>query len=79
MPSTLTAVGAAIVVVRLGRVRADLTGALGPDWANRIPVQRRGRMVGRWWRGRLPTIPQPRLRQDVVFATVPAANTMVSP
>jgi acetyl esterase/lipase len=74
VPAGLAAVGAAIVVVRLGRVRADLTGALGPDWANRIPVQRRGRMVGRWWRGRLPTTPQPRLRQDVVFATVPGTD-----
>jgi acetyl esterase/lipase len=71
VPAALAAVGAAIVVVRLGRVRADLTGALGPDWASRTPAQRRGRMVGRWWRGRLPATPEPRLRQDVVFATVP--------
>jgi acetyl esterase/lipase len=74
VPAALAAMGAAIVVVRLGRVRADLTGALGPDWADRIPVQRRGRMVGRWWAGRLPTTPQPRLRQDIVFATVPGTD-----
>jgi hypothetical protein len=74
VPAGLAALGAAIVVVRLGRVRADLTGALGPEWERRIPTQRRGRMVGRWWGGRLPTTPQPRLRQDVVFATVPGSG-----
>jgi acetyl esterase/lipase len=73
-PAALAAVGASIVVVRLGLVRADLTAALGPDWAGRMPSQRRSRMVGRWWRGRLPTVPQPRLRQDVVFATVPGTG-----
>jgi acetyl esterase/lipase len=74
LPATLAAVGAAIVVVRLGRVRADLATALGPDWADRIPSHRRARMVGRWWRGRLPTAPEPRLRQDVAFATVPGSD-----
>ena len=74
VPAGLAAVGAVIVVVRLGRVRADLTGALGPDWADRIPSQRRAQMVGRGWRGRLPTTPEPRLRQDVVFATVPGTG-----
>src|SRR6266508_1217616 len=74
VPAALAAVGAAIVVVRLGLVRADLTGALGPDWADRVPSQPRARMVGRWWAGRLPTVPQPRLRQDVAFATVPGSG-----
>jgi acetyl esterase/lipase len=74
VPGALTAVGAAIVVVRLGLVRADLTGALGPDWVSRIPSQPRARMVGRWWGGRLPTTPAPRLRQNVVFATVPGTD-----
>jgi acetyl esterase/lipase len=74
VPAALAAVGASIVVVRLGRVRADLAAALGPDWADRIPSQRRPRMVGRWWAGRLPTVPEPRLRQDVVFATVPGTG-----
>ncbi|HKQ01621.1 MAG TPA: alpha/beta hydrolase [Actinomycetes bacterium] len=73
-PAGLAAVGAAIVILRLGRVRGDLARALGPDWAERIPSQRRVRMVGRWWRGRLPTTPEPRLRQDVVFATVPGSG-----
>jgi acetyl esterase/lipase len=60
--------------VRLGLVRADLTGALGSDWADRIPSHRRAGMVGRWWRGRLPTTLEPRLRQDVVFATLPGSG-----
>jgi acetyl esterase/lipase len=74
VPGGLAAVGAAVVIVRLGRVRADLTGALGSDWADRIPSQPRARMVGRWWGGRLPTTPEPRLRQDVVFATLPGTG-----
>jgi acetyl esterase/lipase len=74
VPAALAAVGAAIVIVRLGLVRADLAAALGHDWADRIPIQRRARMVGRGWRGRLPTVPEPRLRQDVVFATVPGTG-----
>jgi acetyl esterase/lipase len=74
VPAGLATVGASIVIVRLGLVRADLAAALGPDWADRTPSQRRARMVGRWWRGRLPTTPEPRLRQDVVFATVPGTG-----
>jgi acetyl esterase/lipase len=74
VPAALAAVGAAIVVVRLGLVRADLTGALGADWADRIPSDRRAQMVSRGWRGRLLTTPEPRLRQDVVFATVPGTD-----
>src|SRR5215218_3481779 len=74
VPAGLAAVGALIVVVRLGLVRADLAAALGPDWADRIPTHRRARMVGRGWRGRLPTTPEPGLRQDVVFATVPGTG-----
>jgi hypothetical protein len=74
VPAGLAAVGAAIVIVRLGLARADLAAALGPDWADRIPTHRRARMVGRGWRGRLPTVPEPRLRQDIVFATVPGTG-----
>jgi acetyl esterase/lipase len=74
VPAALATVGAAIVIVRLGLLRADLATALGPDWADYIPRERRARMVGRWWRGRLPTAPQPRLRQDVVFAAVPGTG-----
>jgi acetyl esterase/lipase len=31
-------------------------------------------MVGRFWRGRLPRVPEPRFRQDVIFATVPGSD-----
>jgi acetyl esterase/lipase len=74
VPAGLAAVGAAIVIMRLGRVRADLAAALGPDWAARIPTHRWVRMVGRGWAGRLPSAPEPRLRRDVVFATVPGTG-----
>jgi hypothetical protein len=50
VPAGLAAVAASIVVVRLGLLRADLAAALGPNWADRIPVERRARMVGHWWR-----------------------------
>jgi acetyl esterase/lipase len=74
VPAALATVGASIVIVRLARVRADLAAALGPDWADCIPTHRRARIVDRWWRGRLPTVPEPRLRQDVAFATVPGTG-----
>jgi acetyl esterase/lipase len=74
VPAGRATVGASIVIVRLGLVRADLAAALGPDWADRISPQRRARMVGRGWRGRLPTTLEPRLRRDIVFATVPGSG-----
>jgi acetyl esterase/lipase len=74
VPAGLAAVGASIVIVRLDLVRADLATGLGPDWADRLPSQRRARMVGHLWAGRLPTVPQPRLHQDVVFATMPGTG-----
>ncbi|HYT79107.1 MAG TPA: hypothetical protein VEQ37_07620, partial [Actinomycetota bacterium] len=74
VPAGLASLGATIVIARLGLVRADLAAALGPDWARRIPTERRARMVSRWWRGRLPTVPEPRLRQDVVFGFVPGTG-----
>jgi acetyl esterase/lipase len=77
VPATLATVGASIVVARLGLLRPDLAAALGPDWAARIPSERRTRMVGRWWRGRLPTTPEPRLRQDVAFGTVPGTGRIL--
>src|SRR4029453_8413651 len=40
VPAALAAVGAAIVVVRLGRGRAGLTGGLGPGWGPRTPTHR---------------------------------------
>ncbi|HEX6261862.1 MAG TPA: alpha/beta hydrolase [Actinomycetota bacterium] len=74
VPAALAALGASFVIVRLGLVRADLAAALGPGWADRIPPARRDRMVGRMWRGPLPGAPEPRLREDVVFATVPGTG-----
>jgi acetyl esterase/lipase len=74
VPAGLAGLGATIVIARLGLVRADLAAALGSDWARRIPTERRARMVSRWWRGRLPTVPEPRLRQDVVFGVVPGTG-----
>jgi acetyl esterase/lipase len=73
-PAGLAALGAIIVIVRLGLVQADLAAAIGPGWEERIPPARRPRMVGRRWAGRLPTVPEPRLQQDVVFATVPGTD-----
>jgi len=77
VPAGVAAVGALAVVVRVGSVRADLSGALCPGWNDRIPPQRRSRMVRRWWTGRLPASPQPRLRRDVAFATVPGSGRAV--
>jgi hypothetical protein len=34
-------------------------------------------MVRRWWTGRLRADPQPRLRQDVTFATVPGTDRVL--
>jgi len=77
IPAGVAAVGALAVVVRVGSARADLSGALGAGWAGRIPAERRARMVSRWWTGRLPGSPQPRLRRDVPFATVPGTGRVL--
>lgn len=77
VPAGIAAVGALVVMVRLGSVRADVSGALGVDWMDRIPPERRPSMVSRWWSGPLPRIPEPRLRQDVPFATVPGADRVL--
>jgi len=73
VPAALAAVGALGVIMRIGSVRVDLSGALGAGWDDRIPRERRARMVGRWWAGRLPGNPPARLQRDVQFATVPGA------
>jgi acetyl esterase/lipase len=71
VPAGLAAVGAIVVIVRVGRVRVDLAGALGAGWDDRIPAARRALMVRRWWTGCLRGSPEPRFRQNVPFATVP--------
>jgi acetyl esterase/lipase len=70
-PAALAAIAASVVTVRVGAVRPDLSGALGPDWQSRIPDDRRRGIVGPWWRGRLPRVREPRVQRDVPFATVP--------
>jgi acetyl esterase/lipase len=77
VPAGMAAVGALAVVVRVGTVGTDLSGACGVSWADGIPAQRRARMVSRWWTGPLPRTPQPRLRQDVGFATVPGTDRVL--
>ena len=76
-PAGLAAVGALAVMVRVGSARADLSGSLGVDWSDRIPAERRARMVGRWWTGPLPRRPEPRLRHDVPFARVPGTERVL--
>src|SRR5262245_45199371 len=71
VPAGVAAVGAIAVIVRVGGARVDLSGALGSGWQARIPSVLRRQMVGRRWTGRLAARPQPRLRRDVAFATVP--------
>jgi acetyl esterase/lipase len=73
----LAAIGALAVVVRVGSVRVDLSGALGQGWNDCIPAERRTTMLGRWWTGRVPAGPEPRLRQDVEFATVPDSGRVL--
>ena len=51
VPAAVAAVAALVVMVRVGTVRVDLTGALGPGWENRIPTGRRRGMVRQWWTG----------------------------
>ena len=77
VPAGAAAVGALVVIVRVGAVRVDLSGALGTGWRDRIPPDRRARMIRRWWTGRLRSDPRPRLRQDVAFATVPGSGRVL--
>jgi acetyl esterase/lipase len=76
-PAGIAVVGALAVMVRVGSARADLRGALGVNWIDRIPAERRARMVSRWWTGPLPRSAEPRLRDDIPFATVPGTNRVL--
>jgi acetyl esterase/lipase len=73
-PAAVAMLGAAVVTARLGAAQVDLAGALGSGWEERIPVDRRCRMIGRWWVGRLRRDPEPRWERDVAFATVPGTD-----
>jgi acetyl esterase/lipase len=44
--------------------------AFGPDWFCKIPAARRKSFLDRRWHWRLPSMPEPRWQQDVVFWTV---------
>jgi acetyl esterase/lipase len=77
-PAGLAAVGALVVIVRVGTVRIDLAGTLGADWDKRIPATLRWYMIHRrWWTGRLAKSAEPRLRRDVPFATVPGTGRVL--
>jgi acetyl esterase/lipase len=78
LPGGVAAVGALGVMVRIGSARTDLSGALGKGWAERVPAARRARMVHRrWWWGSLARDPEPRLRRDVPFATIPGTERVL--
>ena len=74
VPASAAAIGALVVTVRVGSARADLSSALGTGWQDRIPSPLRRHMVRRWWAGWLRSDPEPRLRRDVAFATVPGTG-----
>jgi acetyl esterase/lipase len=78
VPAGLAAVGALVVIVRVGTVGVDVAGMLGADRDARIPATPRRRMVHRrWWTGHLAKSAEPRLRQDVPFATVPGTGRVL--
>jgi acetyl esterase/lipase len=70
-PAGIAALGALAVMLRIGSVRTDLSGALGSEWRQRIGLRSRERWVSRWWTGPLPKRRDPRLSRDVPFATIP--------
>jgi acetyl esterase/lipase len=74
VPSGIAALGAMAVILRVGSVRADLSGALGMGWNDRISAQRQAAMVSLRWTGRIPRSPEPRVRRDVPFAIVPGTE-----
>ncbi len=77
LPAGAAALGALVVIARIGLVRADLSGALGDDWKGRITRERRKGIVSRRWTGPLPRRLEPRLRPDVPFATVPGTERVL--
>ena len=77
VPAALAAVAALVVILRVGTVHVDLTGALGPGWDNRIPAGRRHGMVRQWWTGPITRGAKPRRREDVQFATVPGTDRVL--
>lgn len=45
VPAGVAPVGALVVIVRVGSARVDVSGALGSGWEDRIPAERRTRMI----------------------------------
>lgn len=74
VPAAAVAAAGVVVMIRVAAVRPDLAGASGPGWEQRLPSDRRARMLSRAWRGPLPKVPEPRVRRDVAFATVPGTE-----
>jgi acetyl esterase/lipase len=76
-PAAIAAVAALVVIVRVGSVPVALSKTLGAGWIDRIPTERKARMVSRWWSGPLRRSPEPRVRRDVPFATIPGSNRVL--
>ncbi len=74
VPAGIATLEALTVIVRIGSVRTDLSGALGVGWTGRISAERQAAMTSRRWTGRLRRSPEPRLRRDVSFASVPGTD-----
>jgi acetyl esterase/lipase len=77
VPAGLAAVGAIVVVAHVGSAPIDLAGVIGAGWEDRIPSRLRRQMVHKRWAGPIAKSPQPRLRQDVAFATVPGTGRVL--
>ncbi len=77
-PAVVAAVGAIVVTLRVGAAAGtDVVTLRAPRPQGGIPEHQRRRMVGRWWRGRIPRDPEPRLRSDVLFATIPDTDRVL--
>ena len=77
VPAGIAALGAAIVMVRIGSTPTDLSGVLGIGWIDCISRERLAGMTSRSWTGRLPKSPAPGVRRDVPFATVPGKGRVL--
>ncbi len=76
-PAVVAAVGASVVTLRVGAAAGTDVVTLRARPQGGIPEHQRRRMVGRWWRGPIPRDPEPRLRSDVPFATVPGTDRVL--
>jgi acetyl esterase/lipase len=70
-------VGAGAMARYVRRVTAPHTGfeqAFGPDWEQRIPLERCRRLLPRRWTWKVPSGPEPRWERDLPFWTLPGAG-----